>query len=43
MLRAPDLGGFGETLKLDVRSLDHPLQVEHKLGVHGIVGSAEGV
>jgi hypothetical protein len=43
MLRAPGLGGFGETLKLDVRSLDHPLQVEHKLGVHGMVGSAEGV
>ena len=43
MLRAPGLGGFGETLKLDVRSLDHPLQVEHKLGVHGIVGRSEGV
>ena len=43
MLRAPGLGGFGETLKLDVRSLDHPLQVEHKLGVHAIVGRSESV
>jgi hypothetical protein len=39
----PALGGFGETLKLDARSLNHPLQVEHKLGIHGIVGSSEGV
>jgi hypothetical protein len=33
----------GKTLKLEARSLDHLLQVEHKLGIHRIVGSPEGI
>ena len=37
------LGEIGKTLKLGARSLDHLLQVDHKLGVHGIVGRSEGV
>ena len=37
------LGEVGKTLKLGARPLDHLLQVDHKLGVHGIVGRSEGV
>jgi len=39
----PALGGFGDPLKLDVRSLDHLLQVDDKLGIHRIVGGSEGI
>jgi hypothetical protein len=37
------LGGFDETLKLDARSLNHLLQVDDELGIHGILGSSEDV
>lgn len=42
-LAAVRLGEVGKTLKLEARSFDHLLQVDHKLGVHRIVGSPEGI
>ncbi len=37
------LGGAGKTLKLDARTLDHLLQVDHELAIHRVVCSSEGI